>query len=74
MYFNDGYTQYRPAGQLLIVVPCGAAKQDRPAPAAKLYTGAHFRFVLSAAVAEAADTTRVCGHPAAVAILSEAYL
>lgn len=30
----------------LYVVPCGAAKQDRPAPAAELYTGAHFRYVL----------------------------
>lgn len=73
MYFSDGYTQSRTADQLLIVVPCGAAKQDRPAPAAQLYTGAHFRFVLSAAVAEAADTTRVCGHPAAVAILSARF-
>lgn len=48
----------------LLVVPCGRAKLDHPAPARRLYTGAHFRFVLDR-VEQAAR-----GRGAAVRILS----
>lgn len=41
----------------IYVVPCGAAKLDHAAPAAELYTGAHFRYVLNAAI-ELADGDR----------------
>jgi hypothetical protein len=41
----------------MYVVPCGAAKLDHAAPAAELYTGAHFRYVLNAAL-ELADGDR----------------
>ena len=41
----------------MYVVPCGAAKLDHAAPAAELYTGAHFRYVLNAAI-ELADGDR----------------
>jgi hypothetical protein len=33
----------------VVVVGCGAAKLDHPAPAAELYVGQHFRLCLSAA-------------------------
>lgn len=52
------------------VVPCAAAKRDRPAPARSLYVSGHFRLVLAAAEAEAAATTRDLGTPARVWILS----
>lgn len=39
-----------------LVVPCGAAKLDHPAPARDLYTGSMFRYALAAALAEAEDT------------------
>jgi hypothetical protein len=58
------------SGGVLLVVACAAAKRQHPAPAAKLYSSNHFAFMLSAARSEAADTTRVCGQPAGVAILS----
>lgn len=58
------------SGGVLVVVACAAAKREHPAPAAKLYCSNHFAFILSAARSEAAETTRVCGQPAGVAILS----
>jgi len=36
-----------------MIIPCGAAKLDRPAPARDLYTGAMFKHTLAAALAEA---------------------
>lgn len=39
-----------------LVVPCGAAKGPRPAPAAQLYTSPHFQYVLRGATAEATRT------------------
>lgn len=33
----------------LVVIGCGAAKLDRPAPAADLYVGSYFRLALAAA-------------------------
>lgn len=57
-------------GGVLVVVACAAAKRKYPAPAAALYCSNHFAFMLSAARSEAADTTRVCGKPAGVAIVS----
>ena len=57
-------------GGVLVVVACAAAKREHPAPAADLYCSNHFTFMLSAARSEAADTTRVCGKPAGVAIVS----
>lgn len=41
----------------IYVVPCGAAKLDHAAPAAELYIGAQFRYVLNAAL-ELADANR----------------
>lgn len=35
----------------LVIIGCGAAKLDRPAPAAQLYTGQHFRACLATATA-----------------------
>jgi hypothetical protein len=55
---------------VLIVVACGATKLDHPAPAEKLYRSRHFALMLAAARSEAADTMRVCGGTASVAILS----
>lgn len=55
---------------VLFVVACGAAKLDCAAPAEKLYRSGHFALMLAAARSEAAETTRVCGHTASVAILS----
>lgn len=52
------------------VVPCGAAKLDRPAAAGDLYTGPHFRFVLTAVQAHAARLDALTGRPARVLILS----
>lgn len=43
-----------PAGPI-VVVPCGAAKLDRPAPAAQLYTSQHFALTLRAAQKLAED-------------------
>lgn len=43
----------------LHVVPCGAAKLDRPAPAAQLYSSAHFQLTLAAARAAAGDDAGV---------------
>lgn len=40
---------------LVYVVPCGAAKLDRPAAARDLYTGAHFRNTLATAELMAAE-------------------
>lgn len=34
----------------LVVIGCGAAKLDRPAPAADLYVGGYFRLALAAAL------------------------
>lgn len=56
--------------EVLIVVACGAAKHDRPAPAADLYTSTHFQFILAAARSEATETRRVCGQTVDVAIFS----
>lgn len=53
-----------------IVVPCGAQKADHAAPAAQLYTSATWAHIYTAAVAEAAATTRDLGTPARVVILS----
>lgn len=39
----------------LVVIGCGAAKLDHPAPAASLYTGQHFRACLRAARALVPD-------------------
>lgn len=58
------------SGGVLLVVACAAAKREHPAPAAELYRSSHFAFMLSAARSEAEETTRVCGQPASVAILS----
>jgi hypothetical protein len=58
------------SGDVLLVVACAAAKRQHPAPAAKLYCSNNFAFMLSAARCEAAETTRICGLPAGVAILS----
>jgi len=58
------------SGHVLIVVACGATKLDHPAPAEKLYRSSHFALMLAAARSEAADTMRVCGGTASVAILS----
>jgi len=38
------------------VIPCGAGKLDRPAPARDLYTGAMFKHTLATALAEAGAT------------------
>jgi hypothetical protein len=38
---------------MLFVIPCGAAKLDRPAPARELYTSPHFRFTLRQVAAAA---------------------
>lgn len=57
-------------GGVLVVVACAATKREYPATAADLYCSNHFTFMLSAARSEAADTTRVCGKPAGVAIVS----
>lgn len=35
----------------LVIIGCGADKLDRPAPAASLYTGQHFRVCLATALA-----------------------
>lgn len=40
-------------GKITIIIPCGAAKLDRPAPARDLYTGQMFRHTLHAAQTEA---------------------
>lgn len=58
------------SGRVLIVVACGATKLDHPAPAETLYCSGHFALMLRAARSEAADTARVCGGSAGVAILS----
>ncbi|MDZ4270819.1 MAG: hypothetical protein U1D00_34995 [Mycobacterium sp.] len=58
------------SGHVLILVACGAAKLDHPAPAETLYCSSHFALMLAAARSEAADTMRVCGGTASVAILS----
>lgn len=58
------------SGKVLIVVACGAAKLNHPAPAEKLYRSAHFALMLVAARSEATETTRLCGGSATVAILS----
>src|SRR5258708_6437878 len=39
-------------GQVTCIIPCGATKLDRPAPARDLYTGPMFRHTLAAAQAE----------------------
>ncbi len=52
---------------VVYVIPCGAAKTDHPAPAAALYTGAHFRYTLARVQADAAKVT---DRPVAVFILS----
>lgn len=57
-------------GPVLIVIPCAAAKLPYSAPADRLYASSHFAYTLKAARSEAAETTRVCGQPADVAILS----
>lgn len=43
------------ARTIVYIVPCGAAKLDRPAAARDLYTGAHFANTLATAEAMAAD-------------------
>jgi hypothetical protein len=54
------------------VVPCGAAKATAPTQARDLYTSAHFRYVLDAALSLAAwDTAH--GAPARVLIMSARY-
>jgi len=58
------------SGHVLILVACGATKLSHPAPAEDLYTSSHFALMLAAARSEAADTVRVCGGTASVAILS----
>ncbi|WP_141564232.1 DUF6884 domain-containing protein [Mycolicibacterium palauense] len=58
------------SGHVLILVACGAAKLSHPAAAENLYTSGHFALMLAAARSEAADTVRVCGGTASVAILS----
>jgi len=55
---------------VLIVLACGSTKLDHPAPAESLYCSSHFALMLAAARSEAADTVRVCGGTASVAILS----
>lgn len=52
------------------VVPCGASKQDTPAPARDLYTGAHFQYVLHRTITEAALDTAQTGAATRVMILS----
>lgn len=47
------------AADRVVVVPCGSAKQDRPAPAAELYVGPLFRSAFAAAERLAADGARV---------------
>lgn len=54
----------------LVVIPCAAAKLDRPAPARDLYASANFAHTLRAAEAEATDHERMTGVPATVMILS----
>jgi hypothetical protein len=51
------------------VIPCGAAKQDRPAPARDLYTGPMFRHTLAAAETEAA-WCNANGTPTRILVLS----
>lgn len=55
---------------VLILVACGATKLSKPAPAENLYCSGHFALMLAAARSEAADTMRVCGGTARVAIVS----
>lgn len=57
----------------LVVIPCAAAKLDRPAPAGKLYDSAQFRYMLDAATTEAIDNERVMGVTTRVMILSAAH-
>jgi hypothetical protein len=57
------------ARPLVYVIPCGAAKLNRPAAARDLYTGSMFRFALTAVLAEAARTDA----PVRVMILSALY-
>lgn len=54
------------------VIPCGADKEDHPAPARDLYTGAMFRHTLTAALA-AVDAHHQDGETAQVLILSARY-
>ena len=55
------------------VVPCGAAKLDRPAPARDLYTGAMFRHTFGNATQCAALDEAAGYGPARVLILSAQY-
>jgi hypothetical protein len=48
----------RPARRTVAIIPCGAAKLDRSAPARDLYTGSQFRMALAAA-AEIDDEVQV---------------
>ncbi|UJQ86545.1 hypothetical protein SEA_PENGUINLOVER67_23 [Mycobacterium phage PenguinLover67] len=54
----------------LVIIPCAAAKLDRPAPAAELYSSANFRHMLTAAIVTAADIAVQTGEAAKVMILS----
>lgn len=54
----------------LFVVACGAAKRDHPAPARDLYTGDHFRYVLTGVEREADATLQALGIHPRVLILS----
>ncbi|AYP70009.1 hypothetical protein I5G62_gp23 [Mycobacterium phage CRB2] len=56
--------------ETLVIIPCAAAKLDRPAPAAKLYDSANFRHMLAAAQTEAIDNERVMSQSTKVMILS----
>lgn len=52
------------------VVPCGAAKLDRPAAAEDLYRGGHFRYVLNGVKAHAQRFADLTGRPTRVLIMS----